>query len=237
MTTLTPKQQEIHRRQDQVLDVARSLFGRFGYLGLSMDRIAAELGVAKGTIYQHFANKEEIILALAVGTLEKRIGMFERAALFRGRPRSRMAAIGCAAELFVIRYPDHFELEKVLSCRSIIEKTAENLQRNKTAAELRCISLVGGIVRDAVACGDLELAEPVQPDQVVFGLWSATYGGYSILDCGETIRQMGITDGFRMVREVNNRLLDGFGWKPLSTRFDYNAIFDQVRREIFHDHP
>lgn len=235
MPTLTPKQQEIHDRRRQVLDVAREMFRLRGYLGLNMDGIAAEMGVAKGTIYQHYKNKEEIILALAVETLEKRIAMFERAAVLRGKPRVRMAAIGCAAELFVINFPDHFELEKVLSCHSIIEKTSEKLQMMKTAAELKCISLVAGIVRDGIAVGDLVLPESVFPDQVVFGLWSATYGGYSVMDSRQTLEQMGIADGFQMVRDVNNRLLDGFGWKPLSTRFDYDAIFDQARREIFYD--
>ncbi len=235
MTTLTPKQQEIHQRRHQVLQLARQLFRRRGYLGLNMDRLAAEMGVAKGTLYQHFKNKEEIILALAIETLEKRTAMFERAVVLRGRARIRMAAIGCAAELFVIRFPDHFELEKVLSCHSIIEKTSEKLQMMKTAAELKCISLVGGIVRDGIAAGDLVLPENVQPDQLVFGLWSTTYGGYSIMDSRQTMQQMGIGDGFQMVRDINNRLLDGFGWKPLSTRFDYDAVYEKAGREIFHD--
>ena len=132
MHHLTPKQQAIQDRSVQVLEIARKLFQQHGYLGLNMDRIACELGVAKGTIYQHFKNKEDVILALAIETLEKRIAMFERAAVFRGRPRERMAAIGCAAELFVQQFPDHFELEKVLGCGSIIEKTSSKLQSAKT---------------------------------------------------------------------------------------------------------
>ncbi|MGI9517061.1 MAG: TetR/AcrR family transcriptional regulator [Pirellulaceae bacterium] len=235
MATVTRKQREILDRQQQVLQVARSIFRKRGYLGLNMDRVAHEMNVAKGTIYQHFKNKEEIILALAVETLDKRTAMFEQASVFRGKPRERMAAIGCAAELFVIRFPDHFELEKVLSCGSIIEKTSENMQLAKTAAEMKCIQLVSGIVRDAVASGDLTLQEHVLPDQVVFGLWSATYGGYSIMSCDETLRQMGIADGFQMVRDINNRLLDGFSWRPLSTEFDYNRIYEQAALEIFAD--
>ncbi len=233
MATVTRKQREILDRQQQVLKVARQIFRQRGYLGLNMDRVAHEMNVAKGTIYQHYKNKEEIILALAVETLDKRTAMFEQACLFRGKPRERMAAIGCAAELFVIRFPDHFELEKVLSCSSIIEKTSENMQLAKTAAELKCINLVAGIVRDAVASGDLELPSEVSPDQVVFGLWSSTYGGYSIMGCDDTLRQMGIDNGFKMVRDINNRLLDGFGWRPLSTEFDYDETYERAQREIF----
>ncbi|MCP4079091.1 MAG: TetR/AcrR family transcriptional regulator [Planctomycetaceae bacterium] len=237
MSTVTKKQREIIDRPRQILRVSRDIFRKRGYLGLNMDRIAEQMGIAKGTIYQHFKNKEEVILAMAVETLEKRIAMFERAVLFQGCARSRMAAMGCAAELFVINFPDHFELEKVLSCSSIIEKTSEKLQTAKTVAEMRCISLVAGLVRDGIASGGLSLPNDFKPDQVVFGLWSISYGGYSIMESQETLKQMGIENGFRLVRDMNNKLLDGFGWKPLSSELDYNAIFDEVRTLIFSDFP
>ncbi len=235
MASVTKKQREILNRQQQILQVARDLFRSVGYLGLNMDRIASKMGVAKGTIYQHYKNKEEVILALAVETLEKRIAMFERAVVFRGSPRERMAAVGSAAELFVMNFPDHFELEKVLSCSSIIEKTSPKLQIAKTGAEMKCISLVAGIVRDAIASGDLTLSEGMSPDQIVFGLWSVTYGGYSIMECDETLNQMGIGNGFQMVRDINNKLLDGFQWKPLSSEHDYDEVYERVRSEIFTD--
>lgn len=237
MTTLSRKQREIIDREALILTTAREIFCSHGYLGLNMNRIAEEMDYAKGTIYQHFKNKEEIILALAVDTLAKRCAMFEKAAQFRGRSRHRMAAIGCAAELFVRWYPDHFELEKVLSCSSIIGKTGTKLQERKNSAELKCVSIVGGVVRDGIAAGDLKFGKQMTPDRLVFGLWSMTYGGYSVMNCEDTVEMMGIDDGFQLVRDNNNRLLDGYGWKPLSTKVDYDAVFQQVHQEIFVDGP
>ena len=235
MSTISRKQQEIVEREKQILSVARQIFKQRGYLGLSMDRVAQQMQYAKGTIYQHFSNKEEIILAMAAETLEKRIAMFDKAVLFAGKPRERLAAIGAAAELFVKWFPDHFELEKVLSCSSIIEKTSEKLQRSKTNAETRCISLVAGVVREGIVSGDLEMPENSTPDQLVFGLWSITYGGYSIMQSTDAIEVIGVEDGFQLVRDINNRLLDGFGWRPLSHEQDYNQVYEQVMREIFRD--
>ena len=237
MTTLTPKQREIQDREQLILDAAREIFRTCGYLGLNMNRIAERLEYAKGTIYQHFRNKEEIILALAAGTLQKRALMFEKAAQFPGKPRFRMAAIGCAAELFVKWYPDHFELEKVLSCGSIIEKTRTKLRDEKNIVELKCVSIVTGIVRDAIANGDLKLSKDVSPDHIVFALWSMTYGGYSVMDSTETMNSMGIENGFQTVRDNNHLLLDQFGWKPFSSKTDYNEVFEQVHQEIFGDGP
>lgn len=237
VSTISRKQREILDREQLILQTARNIFRTRGYLGLNMNRVAEELQYAKGTIYQHFKNKEEMILAMAAETLQKRIAMFEKAARFQGRPRHRISAVGCAAELFVKWYPDHFELEKVLSCSSIIQKTDEKLQDKKNSAELKCVSIVAGVVRDAIAAGDLTLPESVQPDQLVFGLWSMTYGGYSVMDCTETMMLMGVNDGFQLVRDNSNRFLDGFGWKPLSSNSDYNEIYRQVKDEIFFDGP
>ncbi|MDO9515929.1 MAG: TetR/AcrR family transcriptional regulator [Syntrophales bacterium] len=44
-----------------ILDAAIGLLMRDGIQGLTMDRVATEAGVAKGTLYVYFTNKEEIL--------------------------------------------------------------------------------------------------------------------------------------------------------------------------------
>ncbi len=44
-----------------ILDAVISLLMREGIQGLTMDRVATEAGVAKGTLYVHFKNKEKIL--------------------------------------------------------------------------------------------------------------------------------------------------------------------------------
>jgi len=51
---------EAFTRKD-ILDSAVGLLTRNGIQGLTMDRVAAEAGVAKGTLYVYFKNKEEIL--------------------------------------------------------------------------------------------------------------------------------------------------------------------------------
>ena len=51
-------------RRAQLLAVARPLFGRAGFHGVSMDQVAREAGVTKPILYDHFVSKEELYVAL-----------------------------------------------------------------------------------------------------------------------------------------------------------------------------
>jgi AcrR family transcriptional regulator len=49
--------------RDLILDAADRLLGRYGYKKMTMDDLALEVGIGKGTLYLHFRSKEEIALA------------------------------------------------------------------------------------------------------------------------------------------------------------------------------
>ncbi len=54
------------RRNDSrnaILDACDRIMARYGFLKMSMDDLAREAGVAKRTIYLHFANKEDVGLS------------------------------------------------------------------------------------------------------------------------------------------------------------------------------
>ncbi|MEX6502504.1 TetR/AcrR family transcriptional regulator [Pseudomonas zhanjiangensis] len=50
-------------KREQLLNTALQLFYREGYHSTGIDRILAESGVAKMTLYKHFKSKDELILA------------------------------------------------------------------------------------------------------------------------------------------------------------------------------
>ena len=64
MSTLTRKQREVHQRELMLLDVARKMLIENGYAGLNMDRLAEATEYGKGTVYQHFSTKEDLVTAL-----------------------------------------------------------------------------------------------------------------------------------------------------------------------------
>jgi AcrR family transcriptional regulator len=49
--------------RDAILDATDALLARFGYRKMTVEDIAREVGIGKGTLYLHFTSKEEIVLS------------------------------------------------------------------------------------------------------------------------------------------------------------------------------
>lgn len=60
----TKKQVISEFRREEIVQAARTVFARRGFAGAIMDEIAAEAGVAKGTLYLYFKSKMEIYRAV-----------------------------------------------------------------------------------------------------------------------------------------------------------------------------
>jgi AcrR family transcriptional regulator len=52
-------------KRDRILDAAQSLFVRYGVKRTSIDDVAREAGIAKGTVYLSFESKAELFAAIA----------------------------------------------------------------------------------------------------------------------------------------------------------------------------
>ena len=48
--------------RDAILDATERLLARYGYKKMTVEDIAREVGIGKGSIYLHFSSKEEVVL-------------------------------------------------------------------------------------------------------------------------------------------------------------------------------
>ncbi len=65
MASVAPRRTRLARadRIEQTLSVARSLFAERGYNAVTMEELAAEVGVTKPLLYNYFGNKEHLYIA------------------------------------------------------------------------------------------------------------------------------------------------------------------------------
>ena len=59
------------RKRGAIIEAATTVFLRNGYLGTSMDEIAAVAGVSKQTVYKHFADKQRLFSQIVIITVDE----------------------------------------------------------------------------------------------------------------------------------------------------------------------
>lgn len=77
MARLTYREQLQQLREDAIVEVVNRLLATKGYDLMTVDEVAAEAGVAKASLYKHFASKEELAAAAMVLVLERAIAQVQ----------------------------------------------------------------------------------------------------------------------------------------------------------------
>ena len=138
-------------RRDQLIDTALDLFNRNGYHATGIDRILAEAGVAKMTLYKHFGSKDALIQAALERRDERWRAWFRDAVARRAEtPRGRLLAVFDALEEWFVR-PD---FHGCMFIRAAGEYAALDDPIHANAAELTTVSLYEGVafcVVDAIS--------------------------------------------------------------------------------------
>lgn len=62
---------QIRDVKSAILDAADRLLARSGYKKMTIDELAAEVGIGKGSVYLHFSSKEEIALSQIDAIIER----------------------------------------------------------------------------------------------------------------------------------------------------------------------
>lgn len=97
-------------RSSELLDAAAALFARRGYAATSMRDIALAVKMLPGSLYYHFASKEELLVAVYEAGVEELAGAVRSAVAMDGTPWERLGA-ACRAHLeTVLRHSDYAQV-------------------------------------------------------------------------------------------------------------------------------
>lgn len=235
MNTAARKQRERAQREELILTEARKMVLRDGYLGLNMDRLADAVSYSKGTLYQHFSTKEDLMLGIVTQGKAVRESLFQRAANFEGRARERMAAVGVADRIFAEGYPEHFHTEHLLRLNSVWDKTSPERQEALKQAADGCHGACGAIIELAIRSGDLDMT-PEQGRQMFFLLMTASLGTHLLAKDPVLLELLQIdADPYLAQRPNYDAYLDGCNWRPLSNEWDYGETYRRIENELYAD--
>ncbi|HPE68230.1 MAG TPA: TetR/AcrR family transcriptional regulator [Thermotogota bacterium] len=91
-----------------IVDAAERVFFQNGYENASMDQVAREANVAKGTLYLYFKSKHELYFAIGVRALGTLVEDFRNASHELPNGLSRVVALGKAFAAFRKEHPDYY---------------------------------------------------------------------------------------------------------------------------------
>ncbi len=162
------KEKQRQERENLIFQVAEEVLLEKGYYETSMDEIAARVGIAKGTLYLHFARKEDLVFALLERELHTVLLMVEHANSMEGNAQEKLAFIlnslyqelfGKRAQLMYVLY-NSTELKSVLLKYVLQEKQGDTLNR--------IVASVTALLEEGKAAG---MFDPTLPTAVMLNIF------------------------------------------------------------------
>ncbi len=164
------RQQEARRRD--ILAVARGLLTRDGLSHFHMERVAEEGGYSRTSIYRYFSSKEDLVMDLAIESVELRVGLYRRVQAWDARARERAVAFG---EVTSMLYPRHV-LPEVYAVNAVREACTPDRTERFAEIEREQNEIVLAVAREGVESGDWQLPADLTVEEAMFGVGTMTRG-------------------------------------------------------------
>src|SRR5215469_3618405 len=149
----------------RIMAAARKRFEKFGYRATTIALIARDAGIAVGTIYLYFRNKEQILVALFDESNARWMAEAARAANQAGSAEERLLRVAQASiernqRDQLLRAVMNRDLEMILA--PLCEEFRDKVLRHN-------VELMAGVIRDGVRTGELRSTDP---EKTAFILWT-----------------------------------------------------------------
>jgi len=203
MTTAQRRARERERRQQDILEAAKEVFFEKGIHRVTVDDVAAQAEVSKGTVYLYFQSKESILAHLLLDGLSVLLSQLE-AAYAPEEPLSAEQHLRQLVEAywqFAQTSPEYFRLLLALDRGRFRERVAAEmyqqiLTESTKGLELLAKAIQQGIEENLFATDDSLLAAGV--------LWGALNGALTLM--ANPVRQEMIPVGSKAVFDATFEL-------------------------------
>lgn len=78
MTRVSFKAQMLRAREEAIVAAVNRLLAEKGFEAMTVDAVAAEVGIAKASLYKHFDSKEALAAAAMIGVLDRALAQVDQ---------------------------------------------------------------------------------------------------------------------------------------------------------------
>lgn len=174
------KHQSAEIRKQQILDASKSVLESRGMDKFTIDQVADEAKIAKGTVYKYYKSKDQILSELSVNSLDMMRQQFEDAANRKSTAIEKLQAICMASYRFSITNKRHYELVQFM------ERPEFNINMDdylRVSYSLQ--SFTDNIVKEGIMSGEID--REYDPQLTTYILWAACIG---VMQFTETKKNM-----------------------------------------------
>ena len=172
------RKKEKENRKNTILKAARRLFFDRGFKAVTVDNIAAQSEVSKGSIYLCFESKEEIYAQILISD---NIALYERIENFSSTEASASQLLLEFARIYVDYFLNDNELFRILM--TFMMQTGQMHLTEKQNAELirstnQNIMIISEIIQKGIDSGEFSSIDNIM--QVQNGIWGMLNGVISL---------------------------------------------------------
>ena len=174
MTISERKQREKKRRRQEIILAAEKVFFSKGIQQATIDDVAAEAELSKGTVYLYFKNKEEIIVAIFSNGLDHLQMLMIQSAVKCKNSREKLRALGKAYIAFANMYPNHFEL---MLQKDLFKFDIDSDKPEAKACFRKGLGLLSTL-REIIVEGvqEDEIRDDIDPSKIALIVWGQIHG-------------------------------------------------------------
>ena len=160
---------------------ALSLVAEKGPKGFTLTEAARRAGVSAAAPYRHFADKAELLAAVAEQGFRELHANLTTAADRASDPRERVTELGRTYVRWAVAHPDHYQ----------VMFGAESLKEEQPSVAVAGEQAFGDLLDAIIKCQETGLLEGQDPREVAAPLWSLVHGIAS-LAIGGHLQAVGI---------------------------------------------
>ena len=161
------------QQRQKILDSARMVFFRDGFMQANLDEVASLAGVAKGTLYRYFENKADMYVAILAQNGQAFEERMRAAASEAGPASDRLRSISRFYLSHWMEHREYFQIFWALENESVIGDLPTAIVDDVTKLWHQCLKILEGVVLDGVEAGEFVACDAWTTSNI---LWTAANG-------------------------------------------------------------
>jgi AcrR family transcriptional regulator len=156
----TPRAGKKAASRQKILDAAREVFFRDGFMDANLDDVALGAGLAKGTLYRYFESKAELYVAVLSENGEAFVARLREALAGRRDGPDRIRSLAYFYRDHWRQNPEYFQIFWAVENQPVIGELPRAVVEEVTRLWRSCLQELAGAIEAGVESGDFRSCDP-----------------------------------------------------------------------------